>query len=137
MAFVLDASLTLSWCFEDEVSPFSQEVLKSLRTTFADVPCIWPFEVANILAVSERRGRLNEAQSSEFLIALAELDIRVEPVMSNPGAMLPFARRLKLIAYDAAYLELAQRKGLALATLDRNLAAAARSIDVKVIGQTS
>jgi predicted nucleic acid-binding protein len=136
MAFVLDASLTMSWCFEDEVSASSQEVLKSLRLTFAEVPSIWPFEIANILAVSERRGRLNETQSNEFLSALAELDIRVQPVVSDPGTMLPLVRRLKRSAYDTAYLELAQRTGLSLATLDQKLAAAARGIGVKVIGQT-
>ena len=76
--FVLDASLTLAWCFEDETTPFTDAVQDALRTDSEGlVPPIWPSEVANGVRTAERRGRLSEAQSAEFLSLLLQLPIRV------------------------------------------------------------
>jgi predicted nucleic acid-binding protein len=134
-AFVLDASVTLSWCFMDESTPHSQDVLDRLSDTYVETPAIWLFEVANVLMIGERRKRITAIVSDEFLQKLARLDIRVEPPGFNVSIhnLLTLTRRHGLTAYDAAYLELAQRKGLALATFDTNLRKAARVENVQLL----
>lgn len=137
MPFVLDASVTMSWCFADEITPYSSSVLQSMRETHAEVPPLWVYEIVNVLAVCERKGRVNAAFSDEFMRTLAELDIRVE--QSAPQGshidLLQLARRHGLTAYDAAYLELAKRRNLPLATFDKNLATAARQESVELFKQ--
>ncbi len=137
MPFVLDASITMSWCFADESTPYSRGVLQSLFDTYAEVPVLWPFEVANVLAVGERRQRITAALSDEFLKALSGPDIRIEqrtlPVTSKD--LLLRVRRYGLTAYDAAYLELAKRKDLPLATLDKELIMAASQESVALVAQ--
>jgi len=127
MPFVLDASMTMSWCFADESTPYSRSVLAALLDTYAEVPALWPFEVANVLAINERRRRISVTVSEEFLQTLSGLDIRIDK--ASPGvdgkALLPLVRSYGLTAYDAAYLELARRKGLPLATFDKELIRAA------------
>jgi predicted nucleic acid-binding protein len=137
MPFVIDASITMSWCFADESAPYSRGVLQSLLDTYAEVPALWLFEVANVLAVGERRQRITAALSDEFLKALSGLDIRIEPRTSPVASMdlLVLVRRYGLTAYDAAYLELAKRKGLPLATLDKELITAASHESVALVGQ--
>jgi len=137
MPFVLDASLTLSWCFADESTPYSRSVLTALTNTWAEVPALWLVEVANVLAVNERRGRITAAISDEFLDKLAALDIRVEHPVPHIGgkSLLPLVRQYHLSAYDAAYLELAQRKNLSLATLDKELTTAAGQAGVALVAQ--
>jgi hypothetical protein len=95
MAFVLDASMTMSWCFLDESTPYTRGVLASLVDTYAEVPALWPFEVANVLAVNERKRRITNAISDEFMQALAGLDIRIEqPAPTIDGkALLLLVRR--------------------------------------------
>ena len=137
MPFVLDASMAMSWCFADESTPYSRQVLATLLDSYAEVPALWPFEIANVLAVNEKRRRITEAISQEFLETLAGLDIRIDK--SLPGvdgnALLLLARRFGLTAYDAAYLELAKRKGLPLATFDRELIEAAAQEGVALVGR--
>jgi predicted nucleic acid-binding protein len=70
MPFVLDASMTMSWCFADESTPYSRLVLDSLLDSYAEVPALWTFEIANVLAVNEKRQRLTKAASIEFLQTL-------------------------------------------------------------------
>lgn len=127
MPFVLDASMTVSWCFADESTPYTRSVLASLLDTYAEVPALWMFEVANVLAVNERRRRITQTIADEFLETLAGLDIRVDQAIPrmSPKALLPLVQLYGLTAYDAAYLELAKRKGLPLATFDQDLIAAA------------
>jgi predicted nucleic acid-binding protein len=135
MPFVLDASMTMSWCFADESTPASQRVLDLLLDSYAEVPALWSFEVANVLAVNEKRQRLTKAASAEFLQKLSGLDIRIDrsfPAMDGK-LLLPLVWRYGLTAYDAAYLELAIRKGLPLATFDKELIAAAPLEGVKLI----
>lgn len=134
MLFILDASVALSWCFADEASRESRAVLNFLLENDAEVPAIWPLEIANTLAINERKHRITTAQSDEFLATLADLNIRVEahfPALT-PKDVFPLVRRHGLSAYDAAYLELAKRKGLQLATFDRQLIAAAPQEDVQL-----
>jgi predicted nucleic acid-binding protein len=121
--FVVDASMTLSWCFGDEATPHSRAVLSALQTTYAVVPALWPFEIANGLAIAERRKRISRAQIAEFLETLRRLPIQMEWRESvwQCQAILQLAREHGLTAYDAAYLDLARRERLSLATLDHAL----------------
>jgi len=121
--FVLDASMTLSWAFESESTPFSVAVLKSLETAQALAPALWAFEVTSVLSTAERRGRMNAEAQAVFLERLRLLPFAIEhrPVSWLAQQILPLARTYKLSAYDAAYLELAIREGLPLATLDDDL----------------
>jgi predicted nucleic acid-binding protein len=124
---VVDASLTLAWCFEDEATAFADSVLTRLETDTAVVPAVWPLEVANALVMGERRGRLTEAQTSRFVDLLAQLPIDIEPPLLSTvfGAVISTARGHRLSSDDAAYLELAERRGVPLATQDDRLREAA------------
>src|SRR3954454_1911677 len=116
---VLDNSVTISWCFPDEHDPYAQEVLKARPGTAAAVPTLWPLEAANILLVGERRGRISQADSATFIGLLEELPIRIDDEKSDHAmkSSLALARAQNLSVYDAAYLELAMRRGLPLAML--------------------
>jgi predicted nucleic acid-binding protein len=133
--FVLDSSVTMAWCFDDECDAFADGVLARLAHEAAIVPPLWPLEVANVLAIGERRGRLTPAASTRFVELLASLPLVVAEQSSGPAfdAILPLARATGLSAYDAAYLELAMRHGLPLATLDARLRAAAESLGVALV----
>ncbi|MBK5307557.1 MAG: type II toxin-antitoxin system VapC family toxin [Frankiaceae bacterium] len=133
MTFVLDASVAMSWCFEDETTPASENVLDLLAVQDALVPALWVYEVTNVLAVAERRRRLTEAQSAHFLDLLHQLPIGVAESPPDATALLDVARRHQISAYDAAYLALAAQHGLALATLDSQLAARASDAGVTVL----
>jgi predicted nucleic acid-binding protein len=126
--FVLDASVTMSWCFPSQANPYSQEVLEALDGTRAIAPEVWLLEVANSLVISERKRRLLRAQSDEFLETLRLLPIDVESVAETPPwirEVILIARSNGLSSYDAAYLELAKRRNLPLATRDSALGRAA------------
>jgi predicted nucleic acid-binding protein len=133
--FVVDASLTLSWCFADEATPYSRGVLASLKTTYAVVPALWPFEVANVLALAERRQRITKEGIAEFLDILRRLPIQIErrEALWLWQAILPIAAQYQLSAYDAAYLELAKREGMNLATLDHDLQEAGLTLGVPIV----
>lgn len=135
MAFVVDASMTTAWCFEDQMDGSAERALDLLRRDRAHVPGIWPLEVANVLAVGERRGRLTPAQSARFAELLLSLPIHVEPldVARTWSTLLDLARRHALSAYDAAYLELAARLGVPLACSDDRLRRAAQTAGVTVL----
>lgn len=130
--FVVDASLTVSWCFADETTSHSQSILKALDSTHAVVPAHWAFEVANALGMAERKGRISAEGIDEFLIRLRRLPIYVD--RREPSllwqAILPLANKYRLSAYDAAYLELARREGIALATLDDDLRVASTELGI-------
>jgi predicted nucleic acid-binding protein len=129
---VIDCSLTMCWCFPDENDPYARDVLRSLPERQVFVPALWPLEVANSLLVGERRNRLDEAETTEFVGLLASLPITVDQETSERALreILGLAREQHLSSYDAAYLELAMRRGLPLATLDRQLRGAAAAVGV-------
>ena len=136
MTFVVDASVTLAWCFDDELSQRADLVLDRLTKENAVAPAIWPLEVANGLRSAERRNRLAAGELPGLRQLLSALPIRVEPV-SLDGALsevLEMARALELTAYDAAYLAVAVRHGLPLATLDDRLRTAAERAGIAVLG---
>lgn len=134
--FVLDNSVVMAWYFEDEANDFTAAILQSLATSEALVPSIWPLEVANVLLVGERRGRSTEARTSRFISLLDALPIRVDAATSQHAlsGILTLAREQRLSAYDAAYLELAMREGVALATQDKALRRAAEVCGVGLLG---
>jgi predicted nucleic acid-binding protein len=131
--FVVDTSIAMAWCFEDEATQATDAVLNRLRDDHAVVPAIWPLEVANVLLVAERRGRLSEAQASRFLELLAQLPINVDDSPTDMAGIVATGRRHTLSSYDASYLQLAERLGAALATLDKTLAKAASKAGVQLL----
>ena len=132
MSFVLDASVTLAWCFKDESDVRAAKALGHLSSTTGVVPSIWGLEVGNALLVAERRGRVSAAEVADVVDLLRELRIEIDPTPREIvfGPVLSLARAQRLSAYDSAYLELALRLGLPLATLDVRLAAAAERLGV-------
>lgn len=134
MVFVIDTSITMAWCFEDEVSDVADAALDALRDDEAAVPCIWPLEVANVLLIAERRGRLTEAQSARFLELLGALPIQLDHSVTM-GEVFAKALRHGLTAYDASYLVLAERLGGPLATIDERLAVAATHAGVQLFAR--
>ncbi|MDY6832520.1 MAG: type II toxin-antitoxin system VapC family toxin [Thermodesulfobacteriota bacterium] len=136
--FVVDTSVVMAWCFQDESSPYADSILDRLISGVGFAPSIWPLEVGNVLLVAERKGRISEADSTRFLMLLSELPIVVE--QESPERMIKeifaLARKHDLSSYDASYLDLAMRKGLALATADKSLLAAARRCKVPILRGT-
>jgi predicted nucleic acid-binding protein len=124
MAFVLDASIAACWAFQDEDHPDADLAFLQMREGEAVVPCLWWFEVRNILVVNERRRRIAESDTASFLSNLSRLRVRVDR-LPDETAVLRLARAHRLSVYDAAYLELAQREALPLSTLDADLRKAA------------
>lgn len=127
--------MALSWAFESESTPFAVAVLKSLETVHAVAPALWAFEVTSVLSIAERRGRMNAAAQVAFLERLRLLPVAIEhrPAAWLAQQILPLARTYQLGAYDAAYLELAIREGLPLATLDEDLRRAASAAGVPLV----
>jgi predicted nucleic acid-binding protein len=138
-AFVLDGSVALAWCFSDESDPYADAIARRFPDIEAAVPAIWHLEVANALFVGERRGRCDQADTVKWTAYLTSLPITVDD-QNGPrtfSGVLPLARAHNLSAYDAAYLELALRRGLPLATLDKRLKAAAASAGVALFDPAS
>ncbi|RMF70408.1 MAG: PIN domain-containing protein [Alphaproteobacteria bacterium] len=133
--FVVDNSVVMAWCFEDEANAYADAVLDRLNTEKALVPAIWPLEVGNVLLVAERKGRLAEADSARFLSLLAGLPLTVEQEtpQRDMGEVLMLAREHRLTTYDASYLDLAMREGVPLATQDAELIRAARECRVPLV----
>ena len=130
--FVLDVSVTMAWYFKDEINDYANAVRDSLAHCQAVVPTLWPLEVANTVVMGERRKRSTPAQAGTWLGFLGALPIVVDGETTTRAwsETLGIARTYMLSAYDAAYLELAMRRGLPIATLDDRLKAAALAAGV-------
>lgn len=139
MSFVLDNSVALAWCFEDEQTPAVMALLDRLTETGAVAPLLWPLEALNGLLAAERRRRLDAARRAELAGFLRELPISLDPGTAERAwdATVGLAERHRLSVYDAAYLELAQRRKLPLASLDRDLVAAALAAGVEVLASAA
>jgi predicted nucleic acid-binding protein len=133
MSVVLDSSVVGCWCFSDEMSSVADAAMLEVAADEAVVPAIWWFEVRNLLLAGERVGRMDPIGTAGFLADLEALTIRIDRTPES-DVVLAFARRHRLTIYDAAYLELAGRIGAPLATLDRELARAARAASVPLLG---
>ena len=135
MSFVIDSSVALAWLIPDEQGSPADALADSLEAGAACAPALWLLEVGNALIMAQRRKRLTERET-ELLLGTVEtlpVDLDTKSASDTVAAVTACARRLGLTTYDAAYLELAQRRGLPLATLDQRLADAARKIGVPVV----
>ncbi|WP_414832597.1 type II toxin-antitoxin system VapC family toxin [Afifella sp. YEN Y35] len=127
MSLVLDSSVALSWFFRDEQTEISRVLLERVAAEAAVVPSLWRYEIANALQTAVRRQRIDTAFRDRALTNLAALPIEIDPECDDEAwaASTTLAERHRLTVYDAAYLELAQRRSLPLATFDTDLIAAA------------
>ena len=138
MAFVLDNSVVTGWYLPNQATDYSDAMATRLETEKALVPALWQLELANVLKTACTKGRLTQAQARQILDALNQLPIEVDTA-APPGQRqwCELARRYNLSSYDAAYLELAMRHGLPLATQDEQLKLAATAAGVDVVQPSS
>lgn len=135
-AFVLDVSACMPWCCEDEATPASEELLqRAARRDALHVPSLWPWEMMNAVAVSVRRQRITAERAQQFFEQLAAFDFHLAPApaLAQFWELSRLASQHRLTAYDAAYLDLARRLSLPLATLDDDLRKAARAEGISVL----
>lgn len=135
--FVLDCSIAASWCFLDEASPASKQLLERMCDEAALVPVLWFLELANVLALAEKKKRIDPSQVAEFTGLITSLDLEIDEEASRRAFtnLLPLCRTYQLTSYDAVYLDLALRSQLPLATLDQSLRKAAKNAGVKLLGK--
>ena len=136
--YVLDNAVTMAWCFSDEATPYTENLLDRLSNLVdsAVVPALWLYEVTNVCMLAVRKGRITKTIAITFLENLTDLPIEVEPPRSKAEVFLVLAgvvEQYKLTAYDAAYLELAIRRNLPLATLDIALIEACKSLNKALV----
>jgi predicted nucleic acid-binding protein len=132
---VIDASVALAWCFKDELTEAAAQLQEQLKTGVAAVPLLWSIEIANVLALAERRARITAAESAQLIALFETLDIQTDGETASLAftRILDLAREQRLTAYDAAYLELAMRLGVPLASKDADLCDAAERLGVSVV----
>lgn len=133
--FVIDNSVVMTWCFQDQTSKYTEAVLDRLEVSEAYAPAIWPLEVGNVLLVAERKNILSKADVIRFLSLVQGLPIIVEQesLARMLTEILALAREHHLSAYEASYLDLAMRFGLPLATQDKALTMAAKKCRVPFV----
>jgi len=136
VSLVLDSSATLAWIYSDEVAEGVRQLFDTVADTGAFVPALWRLEVANSLTIAVRRGRIDAEFRRAALDDLALLDITTDSHTDTHAwaETLQLADRFRLTMYDAAYLELAHRRGVPLATLDQDLSSAALALGLRVLG---
>lgn len=134
MSLVIDSSITLAWFFEDERTDRADAVMRHVAEAGAVVPSLWRLEIANALQSAVRRKRIDMAYRDASIANLRSFPIAVDVETDRHawGSTLSLAERCRLTLYDAAYLELAQRLRLPLATLDQELRAACRAVGVRL-----
>ncbi len=132
--FVVDNSVVMSWCFEDEGNRYTDAVLESLEFGEAFVPAIWPLEAGNVLLAAERKKRLSEVSAVRFLALLENLPITVEQETTERmlNQIVSLARKYDLSTYDASYLDLAMRLRAPISTRDGPLKKTAKKCKVPV-----
>ena len=135
MSFVVDSSITLTWCFEDEATEEADALLIPLANEGAHAPSLWPLEVFNALIMAQRRKRITEKQRHGMIALLHALPIILDADTADQAWTVTnlLADQFRLTLYGASYLELAQRLNIPLATLDTDLRAAANAIDVPLL----
>jgi predicted nucleic acid-binding protein len=136
LSLVLDSSVTLAWIYPDETTDAIRQVFDDVAESGAVVPALWRLEVGNGLTVAVRRGRITAALRAAALADLTLIDVSIDAATDTNawGTTLHLADRFRLTLYDAAYLELAQRRFLPLASLDRELRAAAQALSLPLGG---
>lgn len=133
--FVVDSSVALAWCFEDEAAPDTEALLDRARLGWVAVPGLFPLEMTNSWQAALRRGRTSEARVADYRSTFATLRIQIDPETADRAwhDVFALARRERLTTYDASYLELALRRDLPLATRDGALLEAARRNSVPIL----
>lgn len=133
-AVVIDSSIALGWCFEDEASPETDVLFERVRDEGAIVPGLWHLELGNLLLQAEKRGRITSREVAVRLDLIADLPIVTDQETTARACreILTMARADRLTTYDATYLELAARRGLPLLSRDAELVRAARRLGVQV-----
>ncbi len=126
---VVDASVSVSWCFPDERTEFSRQVLQAVSQRKSFAPRLWAYEIRNCILLGLRRGRIGREDARAYLDSLCKLDIHLTDPVSYDD-VFHLADACALTFYDAAYLDLALREGAVLATLDERLRAAAAKLGV-------
>lgn len=123
MPFVLDSSVALAWILPDEHSDAVDQIADRLENDVAVVPAVWPLEVLNALLTASRRARIGAEDMQRLLSHLASLPIEVEQIdmAQTLKAVSALAQHHGITSYDAAYVEVAKRRGVPVATLDRKL----------------
>lgn len=136
MSFVLDRSVTLAWCFDDARTDAADALLEQVVESGAEAPSLWPLETLNALAMAERRGRIQPDQRHRLAGFLHDLPVHIDAETASQAwtATSRLAARHRLTIYAAAYLELARRLSLPLATLDTELRAAAGALGIRLLG---
>jgi predicted nucleic acid-binding protein len=136
MSFVLDSSVTLAWVYPDELTPAIEQLSEQVSDSGAWVTTLWRLEIGNNLLLAVRHGRIKRDQREKFLERLEGLNVVTDTDTETYAwtNTLRLAERFRLTLYDACYLELAQRKRLPLATLDRDLRAAAAKLGLDLLG---
>ena len=132
MALVIDASVAASWLLPDEASGAADRIVSTLAAQAAVTPAVFWFEIRNVLAIAERRGRIDASVTDRSLHHLDQLSVETDRDPDQAAAMA-LVRRHGLTFYDAAYLELAARRRCSLATFDRRLAEAAQREAIAVV----
>jgi predicted nucleic acid-binding protein len=135
VSFVLDNSVALAWCFEDEQTPDLLALLDRVAEAGAVAPMVWPLEAQNGLLMAERRRRLDAGKRAQLAQLLRDLPIALDAETAGQAwtDTTRLADRHGLSVYDASYLEVARRRGLPLATTDRALRAAAEASGVALL----
>lgn len=135
-AFVLDASIAMTWCFKDEATEETTALLLRLERESAIVLEWWSLEITNVLAMAERRGRIDRTATDAFIDSVRRLPLQIDTVSHGRAFshLLELCRTHSLTVYDALYLDLAIRRRLPLATLDKGLRAAAKQVGVPLLG---
>jgi len=133
---VIDASVALAWCFPDEASDYADSVLLAVENQTVFVPAIWAVEIANALLVGEWRKRIRQSEVRRFIDLIKDLRVIEDgqPFADTVSNVLPLAREYDLSAYDAAYLDVAVRHEIPLATFDRALQRACILAGIKIFG---
>lgn len=130
MAFVVDNSVVIGWLLPTQATAYTRRILDRVRREEIVVPSLWPVELANVMIVRRRRGAMTPAQIHAALQRVQRLKIAVDGEPVTAESLFAIGERHQISAYDAAYLELAQRRGIRLATGDDRLKRAARAAGV-------
>ena len=129
---VVDNSVFLAWCMGDEEEPAATSAMERVVESGGIVPRIWWYELRNALLMNERRGRISQQQVSDTIADSLEMGISIDEAHEEL-LLLDLARRFELSVYDAAYLEVALRRSLPLATLDLRMREAAKALGVALL----
>lgn len=130
--FVLDCSVAIAWCFEDETTPYTETVLSSLNITNAIVPKLWYIEIVNVLLMAQKKGRINDNGIFHFLSLLEKLPIISDETNVTMVDLVMLSQKYQLTSYDGCYLNLCLQYNLPLATLDKKLISAVQEAGGKI-----